>query len=72
MVFRGVAEPEQLAMLREVVDDHCREAGIDPASEERDEIARLVMSLFNNGASTAAELKAALLARSNQQARRFG
>ncbi len=68
----GIADPDQLAILTKAVDEHCREAGIDPTSEERDAIAGLVMTLFSNGKSTAAELRSALLARSARKSRRYG
>ena len=72
MVFTGIADSGQLAMLTAAVDEHCREAGIDLLSEERDEIAHLVMTLFRNGASTSEELRAALVGYREQEARRFG
>ena len=72
MVFTGIADPDQLAALTMAVDEHCRECGIDLASEERDEIAHLVMTLFRNGASTSQELRAALAGYRQREARRFG
>lgn len=57
MPFGGVVEPEQLAMLTAIVDAYCKAKGIDPTGDERDPIARLVMTLFSRGITTAEELK---------------
>jgi hypothetical protein len=56
MPFSGVVEPEQLAILTSIVDAYCKEKGIDPTSDEREQIARLVMTLFSRGIATAKEL----------------
>ena len=66
MPFSGIVEPEQLTILTIAVDRHCLQAGIDPASPEREDIARLVMILFKNGAASVEELKAALLVHSER------
>jgi hypothetical protein len=70
--FTGIADPDQLAVLTMAVDEHCREIGIDPASDERAEIAHLVMTLFRNGASTPQEFRSALIGYRQREARRFG
>ena len=70
MPFRGIVDPEHLALLTTAVDDFCREAGVDPVSPERDEIASVVVILFENGTTTADELKAALRLRLGRTFRR--
>jgi hypothetical protein len=60
MPFRHITDPEELAMLTAIVDDICRDAGIEPDSPDRDEAACLVMRFYSNGYRTANELKAAL------------
>ena len=57
MPFTGTVEPEQLAILISVVDQHCMRVGIDQAGPERQAVAQLVMVLFRNGAATIEELK---------------
>lgn len=59
MPFTGIADPAQLSILTKALDDHCLAFGISDESE-RDMIARLVMSLFSNGATSAEELMAGL------------
>jgi hypothetical protein len=61
MAYSGVVEPEQLAVLTAVVETYCRENGIDPTGNEREEVARLVMKLFCQGIATAEELRTVLL-----------
>lgn len=72
MPFTGIVDPGQLTILTAAVDEYCREAGVDPASAERDEIACFVMTLFTNGATTAGELRALLQARSGREVKRYG
>jgi hypothetical protein len=61
MPCSGVSDPEQLAILTAVVEAYCKENGIDPASAEREEVARLVMKLSCRGIATAEELRTVLL-----------
>ena len=72
MPFSGIVEPEQLTILAVAVDQHCRQAGIDPASPEGQAVAQIVLTLFNGGAATIEELKAALLVHSDRVATRYG
>jgi hypothetical protein len=58
MLSNGIAEPAQLAILTKAFSDHC--LAFDISESERDMIAKLVMSLFNSGATSAEELKAGL------------
>ena len=62
MPFRGVADPEARAILTTALDEYCRENNVGPTSQERDDAARLMISLFNRGYHTARDLKAALVA----------
>ncbi|UVK47535.1 hypothetical protein BPNPMPFG_003321 [Mesorhizobium sp. AR07] len=54
MLFTGIADSEQLTILTKALNDHCLACGIANESE-REMIAMLVMSLFNNGATSAEE-----------------
>jgi hypothetical protein len=60
MPFRDVIDPEQLAMLNAVLNDICHDAGIEPDSPEREEVAYLMMRFYWGGYTTADQLKAAL------------
>ena len=61
MPYSGDVDPEQLAILTAVVEAYCKENGIDPTSDEREEVARLVMKLSYRGIATAEELRIVLL-----------
>jgi hypothetical protein len=65
MPFSGVVEPEQLAILTSIVDAYCKEKRIDPTSDQREQIARLVIVLFGRGIATAEELRT-VMARSHE------
>jgi hypothetical protein len=54
--------PTDLTMLTAALDEYCRDFGIAKKGVEREEAGRLVMSLFQRGARTDRELKAALAA----------
>ncbi|WP_394891117.1 hypothetical protein ACG873_07290 [Mesorhizobium sp. AaZ16] len=58
MAFTGIYRPHELALLRKVLDD--ASAGIERSSLDHLDAAYLVLSLFEKGARTAEELKAAL------------
>jgi hypothetical protein len=57
----GVVEPEKLAILTALVEAYCKENGIDPTSDEREDVARLVMDLYRRGIVNAEELRTELL-----------
>ena len=50
------ASPKQLKILRQVVDDYCRDSGIGD-DEERLYVAELVSSLFDLGAVSLNDLR---------------
>ena len=56
----GIAHPEELALLTAALEAYCRKAAIEPGSSSYEDAARLIMSLFNRGASSAEELAAAM------------
>jgi hypothetical protein len=47
----------ELAVLRQVLDDHCREAGIDENSALREAVAARIMSLYRNGICDIEQIK---------------
>lgn len=59
MPFSGVVNPDELALLTRVLEQHCRNNHID---NETDRLlaATLIMSRFTSGARTIEELSAAL------------
>jgi hypothetical protein len=59
MVSSVVAQPEQLAMLAEVLDDHCLRHKIEDESA-RAYIAQQILYLFQGGAQTVEEISAGL------------
>lgn len=63
----GTANPEQLALLTTVLEEYCADAGISLLDTGREDAARLLMDLFSRGVEEAAELKAALAARSQSE-----
>jgi len=59
-LFNGVAHPEQLRLLTEALQSYCAEARIEVGTDEYDNVAHLIMTLFMNGAATPEELFEAL------------
>jgi hypothetical protein len=58
MIFQGTAAPEELALLRTALNDHCVEFGIDQSDmTARETVAGRVFSLFKNGVGTLEEFK---------------
>jgi hypothetical protein len=72
MPFNGIVDSKQLVALTAVLDDVCRQAGLEPGSPECDDAASFVMRLYWDGHRTADELKAALLVHSEGEAKRYG
>ena len=60
MPFRDITDPAQLAMLTAILDDLCRDAGIEPDSPVREEAAYMMMRYYWSGCRTVEQLKAAL------------
>lgn len=60
MRFSGIADPKQLAVLTALLNDICTAAGIEPHSDVREDIAGVLLDLYQNGHSSADELRAAL------------
>jgi hypothetical protein len=60
MRFSGIADPEQLAILTTILNDICTAAGIAPQSDARDDIAALLLDLYQNGHCSSEQLRAAL------------
>jgi hypothetical protein len=61
MPFSRIVDSRQLAALAAVLDDICRQAGLEPGSPECDDAARFIMRLYWAGHRTAEDLKAAML-----------
>ena len=59
MPFTGIASPEQLAVLRRALDEHCLEIGTED-DLVRELIAARIIVLFSSGVSTLEGLKHAL------------
>jgi hypothetical protein len=47
----GIADELQLTSLTQILDDFCTEFGVANGDEEREEIGRCIMALFNCGYS---------------------
>ena len=60
MTFRRVINPDQLAILNTVVDDFCRDTGIEPGSAARDEAAHMAMRFYWAGFRTDRQLRTVL------------
>jgi hypothetical protein len=60
MPFTRIYNPDQLAVLCKVLDDHCTKFGIERSSPDHVDASYLVLSLFEKGAETVEELTAAL------------
>lgn len=60
MPFRDVADPEQIAMLKAVLNDICHDAGFEPGSDEYDDVAYMVMRFYWAGCRTERQLKTVL------------
>ena len=50
----------ELSVLRQVLDDHCQEVGIDENSPVRDAVAARIMTLYRNGICHVEHIKDAL------------
>ena len=52
----------QMTMMNTALDEHCRDFGIEPDSEDRNDAARLILSFFQRGMQSVEEFKAAMAA----------
>ena len=59
MQFKGIADPEQLGVLRQALDEYCPAHDIT-LDDERDHIASLIVRLFGRGLSSVDEIIPAL------------
>ena len=59
MPFPGIAYPDDLSVMQEVIEGYCLANNIADETG-RDEVARLVMMIFEGGATTAEEIRAGL------------
>jgi hypothetical protein len=60
MSFRGVADSEQIAILTRVLDDYCREHGIEKGDPKREAFGCHIMAIFNSGLRRVDEIRATL------------
>jgi hypothetical protein len=62
MRFTGIYNPEQLAVLSKVLDDHCASCCVERSSPDHEDAAYLVLPLYMKDTQTYEALKAALYA----------
>ena len=60
MRFGATANPQQVAMMANVVDAYCRQAGIEPENPERERVAARIIALYEIGVRGQNDLLAAL------------
>ena len=68
MPFRGVFDPDELAVLSQTLEEHCAENGIGPEHDDRELIALRLIGLYTSGITTVDELK--LILRKDRARRR--
>jgi len=56
----GIANLEQLAIFRAVLDDICITAGVAPQSDAHNDIAAMLLDLYQDGHRSSDQFKAAL------------
>jgi len=56
----GIGNPEQLAILTTTLDDICLATGVAPDSNARDDIASLLLNLYESGHRSSDQFRAAL------------
>lgn len=60
--FRGIADPEQLQLMREALRSYGNAAGIERGTREYEHAASIILALFEAGAATVDEIvQAAIL-----------
>ena len=60
MHFNGIIRPDQLAMMSQVLNDHCREHGIQSGTSAAQNTASMIIALYRHGYQTADDLRDAL------------
>lgn len=60
MPFQGIADPEDLKMLSQILGEHCRDIGIKGDTVVSEALAVRIVYLFQHGVCGANELKTAL------------
>lgn len=60
MRFTGIYNPEQLAVLSNVMDEYCRDHFIERPGPGYEDASYLVLALWRDGARTVDDLKTAL------------
>ncbi|WP_149908465.1 hypothetical protein [Mesorhizobium sp. SARCC-RB16n] len=60
MQANGHVDPEQLAMLAGLLDEHCQASGIQLESPEHEILASRILTLFTGGMTAIDDLKQAL------------
>ena len=59
MLYAGIADPEQLAVMTEALEAHCLAHDINDANH-KEYVAQLIIVMFEGGARTFEELRAGL------------
>lgn len=62
MKYNGVADPNQLSMMKKVLQDFCSEAQIAEDSPDREHIATSIIALYESGVEDEEELARLLAA----------
>ncbi|WP_095087811.1 hypothetical protein [Mesorhizobium sophorae] len=65
MHVNGVVEPDQLAMLTTILEEHCQSCGIPADSLDRENLAARIVTLFMSGMTGLDDLKRALSGQSD-------
>jgi hypothetical protein len=60
---RGMANPRELNLLSQTLEQFCQEFGIERGTPEHEDAGRRLMALFVSGVSTPADLERLLRAR---------
>lgn len=59
--FGSVANPQQVATMANVINAYCRQTGIEPGTQEEEEIATKIVALHDIGVRGQNDLLAALI-----------
>ncbi len=57
MPFRGTANPTELAVMKQALEEHCNVSDVATDSVTRDDLAHQIVLLFQSGVSSLAGLK---------------